>query len=73
VRVVETELPGVLIIEPDVHSDPRGFFVETYHSEKYGPTASSVRSSRTTTRAPPAARCAASTSNCVGRKENWYG
>lgn len=35
-RVVETELPGVLIIEPDVHSDPRGFFVETYHSEKYG-------------------------------------
>jgi dTDP-4-dehydrorhamnose 3,5-epimerase len=36
VRVVETELPGVLVIEPDVHSDPRGFFVETYHSEKYG-------------------------------------
>jgi len=35
VRVVETELPGVLIIDPDVHSDPRGFFVETYHSEKY--------------------------------------
>jgi dTDP-4-dehydrorhamnose 3,5-epimerase len=36
VRVVETELPGVLVIEPDVHSDPRGFFVETYQSEKYG-------------------------------------
>jgi len=35
VRVVETELPGVLIIEPDVHSDPRGFFVEAYHAEKY--------------------------------------
>ena len=35
-RVVETELPGVLIIDPDVHSDARGFFVETYHSEKYG-------------------------------------
>ena len=34
-RVVETELPGVLIIDPDVHSDPRGFFVETYQSEKY--------------------------------------
>jgi dTDP-4-dehydrorhamnose 3,5-epimerase len=36
VRVVETELPGVLIVDPDVHSDPRGFFVETYQSEKYG-------------------------------------
>jgi dTDP-4-dehydrorhamnose 3,5-epimerase len=36
VRVAETELPGVLIIDPEVHSDSRGFFVETYHSEKYG-------------------------------------
>jgi dTDP-4-dehydrorhamnose 3,5-epimerase len=35
VRVVETGLAGVLIVEPDVHSDPRGFFFETYHSEKY--------------------------------------
>ena len=34
-QVVKTELPGVLIIEPDVHADPRGFFVETYHAEKY--------------------------------------
>jgi dTDP-4-dehydrorhamnose 3,5-epimerase len=36
VRVVTTELPGVLIIEPDIHADGRGFFVETYHAEKYG-------------------------------------
>jgi dTDP-4-dehydrorhamnose 3,5-epimerase len=36
VRVVQTELPGVLIVDPDVHSDPRGFFVETYQSENYG-------------------------------------
>ncbi|MBW8860881.1 MAG: dTDP-4-dehydrorhamnose 3,5-epimerase family protein, partial [Acidobacteria bacterium] len=35
-RVVQTELPGVLIVDPDVHSDPRGFFVETYQSETYG-------------------------------------
>lgn len=34
-RFVPTELPGVLVIEPDVHQDPRGFFVETYHAEKY--------------------------------------
>jgi len=35
VRFVPTELPGVLVIEPDVHQDPRGFFLETYHAEKY--------------------------------------
>ena len=31
----ETALPGVLIIEPDVHKDDRGFFLETYHGRKY--------------------------------------
>jgi len=30
-----TELPGVLLIEPQVHGDDRGFFLETYHAEKY--------------------------------------
>jgi dTDP-4-dehydrorhamnose 3,5-epimerase len=30
-----TDLPGVVLIEPEVHGDPRGFFLETYHSEKY--------------------------------------
>jgi dTDP-4-dehydrorhamnose 3,5-epimerase len=30
VRAVPTSLPGLLIIEPTVHRDPRGFFVETY-------------------------------------------
>lgn len=34
-RFVRTELPDVIIIEPDVHKDPRGFFLETYHAEKY--------------------------------------
>jgi dTDP-4-dehydrorhamnose 3,5-epimerase len=35
VRIVPTDLPGVLIVEPDVHADGRGFFVETYHAERY--------------------------------------
>jgi dTDP-4-dehydrorhamnose 3,5-epimerase len=35
VKAIPTELPGVLIVEPDVHRDPRGFFVETYHQRKY--------------------------------------
>jgi dTDP-4-dehydrorhamnose 3,5-epimerase len=34
-RFVETSLPGVLVIEPDVHRDVRGFFLETYQAEKY--------------------------------------
>ena len=34
-RVVCTDLSDVLIIEPDVFQDPRGFFLETYHIEKY--------------------------------------
>jgi dTDP-4-dehydrorhamnose 3,5-epimerase len=31
----ETELPGVVLIEPDVHRDGRGFFLETYQQRKY--------------------------------------
>ena len=34
-RFVPTDLPGVVLIEPDVHLDSRGFFLETYHSDKY--------------------------------------
>jgi len=35
VRVVPTDIPEVLVIEPDVHVDGRGFFVETYQAERY--------------------------------------
>jgi dTDP-4-dehydrorhamnose 3,5-epimerase len=34
-QVKETALPGVLIIEPDLYSDDRGFFLETYQADKY--------------------------------------
>ena len=34
-RFTTTELPGVLIVEPDVYRDGRGYFLETYHAEKY--------------------------------------
>ena len=30
-----TDLPGVLVVEPKVHRDDRGFFLETYHRERY--------------------------------------
>ena len=31
----ETDLPGVILVEPRVHRDDRGFFLESYHAEKY--------------------------------------
>lgn len=34
-RVVETEIEGLKIIEPEVHGDARGWFCETYNSERY--------------------------------------
>jgi dTDP-4-dehydrorhamnose 3,5-epimerase len=34
-RFTPTEIPEVLLVEPDVHGDSRGFFLETYHQEKY--------------------------------------
>ena len=34
-RFQHLEIPGVVLVEPQVHGDERGFFVETYHVEKY--------------------------------------
>jgi dTDP-4-dehydrorhamnose 3,5-epimerase len=36
-RVEETNLQGVLIIYPDVYSDSRGFFYESYNHSRYQP------------------------------------
>lgn len=34
-NIIETILPGVLIIEPDVFGDSRGFFLEIYQQQRY--------------------------------------
>lgn len=34
-RIIETQLPDVLLIEPKVFGDHRGFFLETYHQARY--------------------------------------
>ena len=34
-KITPTDLPGVLILEPKVFPDARGFFLETYNKEKY--------------------------------------
>jgi dTDP-4-dehydrorhamnose 3,5-epimerase len=34
-KVTETRLPGVLLIQPSVFTDERGFFMETYHAARF--------------------------------------
>lgn len=34
-KIIETGIPGLVIIEPLVHGDSRGFFMETWHAERY--------------------------------------
>ncbi|HMS33153.1 MAG TPA: dTDP-4-dehydrorhamnose 3,5-epimerase [Ignavibacteria bacterium] len=34
-KVLKTELEGVLVIEPDFFQDSRGFFFESYNKQKY--------------------------------------
>ena len=37
-KFTEKSLLGVILIEPHVHEDERGFFLETYHYKKYSET-----------------------------------
>ncbi len=34
-KKIETDLPGVVLLEPNVLGDDRGFFLESYHAEKF--------------------------------------
>jgi dTDP-4-dehydrorhamnose 3,5-epimerase len=34
-RIIETALPGVLMLEPKVHCDERGFFLESYNRKDF--------------------------------------
>ncbi|NOV00267.1 dTDP-4-dehydrorhamnose 3,5-epimerase [Paenibacillus planticolens] len=34
-KVISTKLEGLYLIEPDVHGDNRGFFMESYSSKKF--------------------------------------
>ena len=35
IKKVETGIPGVWMIQPDVYRDARGFFLESYHKERF--------------------------------------
>jgi len=34
-KFIETDIPGVIIIDPQVFRDDRGFFLESFHHKKY--------------------------------------
>ena len=34
-KIIQTEIPEVLVIEPKVYSDARGFFFEAYQQARY--------------------------------------
>lgn len=34
-RVIATDLPDVIVVEPRVFGDQRGFFLETFHADRY--------------------------------------
>ena len=36
-KVIETRLPGVMVVEPRVFRDDRGYFLETWSDAAYGP------------------------------------
>ena len=42
-RFVPTELPEVVVVEPQVFGDERGFFMETWHAEKFAAGGLDVR------------------------------
>jgi dTDP-4-dehydrorhamnose 3,5-epimerase len=42
-KITPTDLPDVLLVEPDVHRDTRGFFLETWHAFRYAEAGLDVR------------------------------
>jgi dTDP-4-dehydrorhamnose 3,5-epimerase len=42
-KFIETELPGVMVVDPLVHRDERGFFFEVYHEKKFHQAGISVK------------------------------
>ena len=66
--VIESNVPGVLIIEPKLFGDHRGFFLETFQIERYASDASIDRSFKTIFRAQRTELCADSTSKTRFRR-----
>jgi GDP-L-fucose synthase len=71
-NIIATELPDVLLIEPRVFGDARGWFVESWQRERYrrGRHRRRLRP-RQPCPSPPAAPCAACTSRTRSDRASW--
>ena len=70
-KIVKTELPGVLVIEPKIIGDERGFFLESYQLNRYAAAGYLCPSSRITCRGRREASCAVFTCRTPMPKANW--
>ena len=57
-RFIPTPIPDVIVIEPKVFTDERGFFLESYREERFAAAGISARFVRITIRPPYRAFCA---------------
>jgi len=69
--IVKSEIPEVLVIEPKVFGDDRGFFYESYNERAFGEALGfSVHFVQETIHARRATCCAACTTRSGSRKES---
>ena len=68
--VSETSLPGVRLIEPDVHTDDRGSFAELWNVRDYGHHGLEAAFVKTTCPGPAKGCCGGCTSKTPGRRES---
>ncbi len=70
-QIIKTEIPDVLIIEPKLFGDQRGFFSRRFKANATLLRASGGRSCRTICRAPRMACCADCICRIQGRRASW--
>ena len=46
-KIIRTELPECVVIEPAVHGDTRGFFYESFHTQKFAEAGLDLRFAQT--------------------------
>ena len=73
-KVIATAIKDVVIIEPQVFGDDRGYFFESYSQQQFDQAVWPYASCRTTNPNPAGACCAGSISKRGPQPNpNWYG
>ena len=67
----QTEIPGVVVIEPQVFGDDRGYFMETYQKDQFAEAGIDKEFMQDNRAAPPGACCAGCTSRRIIPRASW--